>query len=70
MKNLPAIPQDLLDALDARYPERCPDPEWTERQIWMRVGERRVIKFLKAQFDLQNENILRNTHVLENPEDA
>lgn len=64
MDELPAIPEDLLKALDAKYPELCPDPSWTEREVWMRVGERRVVRYLKRIFAEQNENVLRDTHVL------
>lgn len=63
MEELPVIPEDLLKALDKHFPERCPEPEWSEREIWMRVGERRVVRFLKRVFDEQNENILREKHV-------
>lgn len=64
MIELPAVPKDLLDALDKRFPERCPEPSWSDREIWMRVGERQVVKFLKRIFDEQNENVMRETHVL------
>ncbi|HCL3314582.1 TPA: hypothetical protein N2A14_002590 [Pseudomonas aeruginosa] len=64
MIELPAVPKDLLDALDKRFPERCPEPSWSDREIWMRVGERQVVKFLKRIFDEQNENVMRDTHVL------
>jgi hypothetical protein len=29
----------------------------------MRVGERRVVRYLKRIFEQQNENVLRTTHV-------
>jgi len=64
MIELPAVPKDLLDALDKRFPELCPEPSWSDREIWMRVGERQVVKFLKRIFDDQNENVMRETHVL------
>lgn len=68
MDKLPVIPQDLLEALDKQFPDRCPEPSWSEREIWMRVGERRVVRFLKRIFEQQNENVLRETHV-SRPED-
>lgn len=64
METLPVIPKDLLDALDKRFPERCPDPSWSDREVWVRVGERQVVRFLKRMFDQQNENVVRDTHVL------
>jgi len=71
MDNFPYVPKDLLEALEKLYPERTPEPEWSDREIWMRVGERRVVRFLKRIFEQQNENVLRNTHVLgQNAQDA
>lgn len=69
MDHLPVVPKDLLDALEVRFPERCPEPEWSDREIWIRAGERRVVRFLKRVFEQQNENILRDTHVLQSTQD-
>lgn len=55
---LPVIPEALMKALDERFPERCPDPTWPDRDIWMDVGRRAVIRFLLSEFKRQNENIL------------
>ena len=57
-QTLPFIPQDLLDDLNRRYPERCPEADWSDRDIWLKAGERRVIRFLNEQFKRQNENLL------------
>jgi hypothetical protein len=58
MTDLSFIPQDLLNDLNNRYPERTPEVDWSDRDIWLRAGERRVIRFLNEQFKRQNENIL------------
>lgn len=63
MESLPVVPKDLLEALEDRFPERCPDPSWSDREIWMRVGARQVIRFLRLEFESQNENVMRDTHV-------
>lgn len=55
---LPNIPQDLMKALEERFPERCPNPKNTEREIWIEVGKRELVRFLKSQFDSQNKNVL------------
>lgn len=55
---IPYISQDLMEFMEDLYPERCPDPQWSDREIWMRVGERRVVRALKRIFDEQNRNIL------------
>lgn len=59
MEKLPVIPLELLEALDERFPERCPDLNWSEREVWARAGERRVIRLLKRAYEKQNENIMR-----------
>lgn len=56
--NLPIIPKELLEALDQMYPERCPDPRADDREIWMAVGRRQVVRVLKEHYDRQNRNIL------------
>ena len=44
---VPPISTALLDHLDIHYPERCADPNDTEREIWMKAGERRLINRLR-----------------------
>jgi len=56
----PLIPQDLLDALEKRYPERSPEIDWSDRKIWWASGERAVIRFLRQKFKEQNQ-----THLIE-----
>jgi len=63
-KNFPIIPKPLLDELNERYPERSAESEWTDRDIWIKSGERRVIRFLNEMYKRQNENILENHSVL------
>lgn len=69
--DFPRISPELIKALDALYPERCPEPQWSDREIWMRVGERRVVRTLQRIFDEQNRNILEEKlNVLESTQDA
>lgn len=56
--NFPLIPKPLLDELNERYPERSAEVEWLDREIWLRAGERRVIRFLNEMYKRQTENIL------------
>jgi hypothetical protein len=56
--SFPGIPGDLLEALDERFPERCPDPAWDERRIWREVGAREVVRYLKAIHEEQTRDIL------------
>lgn len=38
---------ELVDLLEAMYPERSPEPEESERELWMRAGERRLVRKLR-----------------------
>lgn len=42
----PTIPDDLLAALDKRFPHRNPTPETTIERIMFSAGARHVIEFL------------------------
>lgn len=53
----PAVSEALIDALDKTFPERTADPAWSDREIWMRAGERRAVRFLRGQFNEQQKGI-------------
>jgi hypothetical protein len=46
----PPIDDALLKKLDEVYPESCPDPTVSEREIWMAVGARQVVRMLWAVY--------------------
>lgn len=58
--NFPLISKPLLDELNQRYPERSAESEWSDREIWLKAGERRVVRFLNEMYKRQNENILES----------
>jgi len=41
-------------------PERCPDPEMSDREIWIEAGKRSVVRFLIDQLENQKNNLLEN----------
>lgn len=56
MKVLKAlIPKGLVEELDQRFPERCPRATDSERAIWMYVGTRSLVRFLKEQYEAQQD---------------
>tara|TARA_Y100001938_G_scaffold123630_1_gene173052 strand:- start:1158 stop:1358 length:201 start_codon:yes stop_codon:yes gene_type:complete len=55
-KILPDIPKILLEELEARFPEKCPDIGATDREIWMYVGQRSVIRLLWEHYNRSIEN--------------
>jgi hypothetical protein len=53
----PPIDEALLKQLDEVYPEACPDPTASDREIWMAVGCRQVVRMLRAVYlEQQNED--------------
>jgi hypothetical protein len=59
-KPLPPMTEELVAALDKRFPDQCPDPSWGEREIWIRVGQRSVVNFLKHSLERQIESRFNN----------
>lgn len=54
----PPISKELIDYLDATVPEKCPDLNASEREVWAYVGKRQLVRGLIAQFQAQSDNIL------------
>lgn len=52
------VPEALLEELEKRFPDQCPSKEDTDREVWIKVGNVEVLRFLRKQFDVQNRNIL------------
>lgn len=50
--------EDFLKTLDAMYPPRPPDPKETEREIWMKAGERRLVEVLQSKFNEAHEGVI------------
>jgi len=61
---LPYIEDGLLDYLQRLYPDEAPEPDETERQIWMNRGAIGVVRHLKLVYDQQRENMLGAKDVL------
>lgn len=59
--NLPVISKELLENLESRFPDRAPDIKDDIDTIRFRSGQVSVVRFLRHQFELQNQNILENT---------
>ena len=53
--DLPPIPDELIAALDERYPDRWPDIKLPDREIWYQAGQRSVINMLLDQHRRQRE---------------
>ena len=62
---LPVITDELIKALDAVFPNRCPDLSVSDREVWYRSGQRYVVDYLIEQQLRQKETMLTET-ILEN----
>lgn len=56
----PVVSKELLEELEKRFPDRLPDNPTTQDQYLLRQGRVEVVRFLRHQFNLQNQNILEN----------
>ena len=57
MKPLPLHSVDLLAQLEVTFPEKCPDPNDSEREIWMKAGARRLVNSLKLRLGEANKGL-------------
>ena len=58
--SLPVITDELIQALDAVFPDRCPDLLFSDREVWYRAGQRSVVDYLIEQQLSQKETMLTN----------
>lgn len=56
----PVVSKELITELEKLYPDKVPDFEVSPDRIRFIQGQIQVVRFLKAQFDLQSQNILEN----------
>ena len=63
LPNIPTLSPELVKALDVRFPERCPDPKWSDREVWIAVGKREVVRFLIEQKRRQDHANLEGTTI-------
>jgi hypothetical protein len=57
----PPIPAQLLEELERRFPDKCPDITAKHEDILKQIGQVSVIRFLREQFKRQNETTLPRT---------
>jgi len=52
----PVIKEDLLNYLDAIFPEKSADLKDTEKEVFFKGGQRSVVNHLIKQKQIQEEN--------------
>ncbi len=55
MVALPPISERLVSALAQKFPDRAPDLQWTEKEVWFRSGQASVVRFLITAMQEQYE---------------
>ena len=55
MVALPPISERLVSALAQQFPDRAPDLQWTEKEVWFRSGQASVVRYLIAVMQEQFE---------------
>lgn len=56
----PFISNELVEFLEASYPERCPEVSWSEREIWIKAGERKLVRRLLQMHADQLHNTIKD----------
>ena len=55
MVALPPISERLVSALAQKFPDRAPDLQWTEKEVWFRSGQASVVRYLITAMQEQYE---------------
>jgi len=56
---LPTLNIHLIKALRKLFPEKSPDLQDSDREIWYKAGASSVVSFLEDVYKRQNESILK-----------
>ena len=56
---MPLLQQDLVEALDIRFPNRSADLQWSEKEVWHKAGQRSVVEVLIKTLHEQEEDVSR-----------
>ena len=49
------VSKEFIKELDELFPERCPSKTDSDRDIWINVGRREMINFIKAAYQNQEK---------------
>ena len=60
---LPVITNELLEALDVLFPEKTPEINMEPKEMYYRIGQRSVVRFLHEKLKQQSENIMEDVYV-------
>ena len=55
MTMLPRLSEQLVAALAAQFPDRAPDLDWGDKEVWFKAGQVSVVRWLAAKLEEQEE---------------
>lgn len=58
MDYFPPIDERLVAALAAKFPDKSPDLQMSEKQVWFDAGRADVVRWLALRLEEQNEQNL------------
>ena len=56
MTKKPRINEEVISYLDEIFPDKCPNLEDNEKQVWFKAGQRSVVNHLIKENKQQEEN--------------
>ena len=59
-KRFHIVTKELLEELEKRFPDRCPEPDLSLDEIRFKQGQVSVVRFLRQHHEAQSKNILEN----------
>jgi hypothetical protein len=57
-KRFHIVTKELLEELEKRFPDRCPEPDLSLDEIRFKQGQVSVIRFLRGHYEAQSKNVL------------
>lgn len=55
MQQFPFVPPELVRALQEAFPDRVPELADSDREVWVKVGHQKVVRFLAKKVEEQEE---------------
>lgn len=56
---VPQIDKILVEYLETLYPDKYPNIDTPDKEVWFKAGQVSVVRFLKSKLEEQNQNILK-----------
>lgn len=57
MDDFPVVSRELIEELEKRFPDRCPEPFASADEIRFMCGQVSVVRFLRERYKWQQERL-------------